>query len=104
MLTEKVTGLESQVHSLQQKLSQLERSLKLSENEQNSIQEQHEAKTLSLDEAIKEIENMRRDRNSEETESDKRQRRIEELNIEVDIYRIPSSKHMACYTCEGILI
>lgn len=61
----------------------MERSLKLSESEVSSLQEQLDAKTTSLDEAIKEIENMRRDRNSDESESDKRQRRIDELNIEV---------------------
>ena len=76
-------SLESQLHSIQLKLSQAERSLKLSENKLSSVQAQLDAKTGSLDEAIQEIENMRRNRNSEESESDKRQRRIEELNIEV---------------------
>ena len=75
--------MESQLHSIQLKLSQAERSLKLSENKLSSVQEQLDAKTASLDEAIQEIENMRRNRNSEESESDKRQRRIEELIIEV---------------------
>lgn len=61
----------------------MERSLKLKENEINSLQDQLNAKALSLDEAIKEIELLQKEHNSEETEKDRQQQQIEELSVQV---------------------
>lgn len=61
----------------------MERANQLSENEISSLQSQLDAKTASLEEAINELETKRRERCNEESEADKNQRRIEELNIEV---------------------
>lgn len=83
MFVERIAELHSQVHSLKMRVAQLERSVQVTEGENSSLQSQLEAKTSSLDEAISELERNRRMKTSEETEGEKRQKKIDELNVEV---------------------
>lgn len=80
--------MKSQVHSLKIKITQQERSLQLSNNEVSSLQKQLDAKSIALEEAINELESKWRERSSEETEGDRKQKTIDELKIEV-CRRIP---------------
>lgn len=68
---------------LRPKLAQLERSMKLSENEINCLQEQLTGKNVSLEEAVRELDSLRSQRGSEGDENIRKQKNIEELHIQV---------------------
>ena len=82
-ISEKVAALETELATLRPKVAQLERSCQVATNEVNSLQEQLEAKSLSLDEAMKELDLLRKMHDSHDSETNNKQRHIEELNIQV---------------------
>lgn len=83
-----MADLKSQIHSLKVKTTQLERSLQIDNNEISSLQRQLDAKSVALEEAITELESKWRERSNEEAEGGRKQKKIEELNIEVYYHAI----------------
>ena len=82
---EKGERLEQELSSLRPKVSELERSVKVSRNEVDCLQEQLDGKSRSLDEAIKELDLLRSRLSSDGDEHQKNQKKIDELNIQVDV-------------------
>ncbi|XP_067930296.1 early endosome antigen 1-like [Watersipora subatra] len=80
--SEKISRLEEQLCHLQPKMAEVERCLKAKENELSCLHEQLTGKSLSLDEAIKQLDALRKMHTSDGDENDKKQRQIEELNIQ----------------------